>query len=539
MEDKENRMNEGMKNVPRNPNQQITDDEINQLLKAAASQIAEKEQNAKDFKSEKERQEERNLEEKKAEEERKLEEQKRVEEAKKQEEQRRVAEAKKSEEQRKAEEAKKLEQQRRAEQRKRLEEQKKVEEAKKREEQQKEEQRKLQEEQRKAEEARKLEEQRRSEAKRLEEKRLAEKGLEEKRKAEEAECRARENAILEEENVIVTPPQNPYKEKMTFGRFVGIVLETIWTLVKLTVGVTVVTAVVGFLLVQNMMVRGRGGERESLPDNVVSASTTSKQQAVDEQVEKWLEDVDREKLTMESDDGNILVARRIVTKEDGKKWAVIMHGYNGSMEDIYDIAMHYEEKGYNILMPDLRGNGESEGSVSGMGWLDRYDVINWLDLILKETQDAEIVLHGVDIGADTALMMLGEPLKGGVKAVVAEGAYTSAWDIMKVEYKARYERLPVFPLMNMMNPVLKVWQGYSLKEADAVKQVKNSSVPVLLIWGLKDTYVSETMTDKLDGAIASYHEVYKVAGATHEDCRLVDETGYYDRTFQFLEQYIK
>ena len=73
------------------------------------------------------------------------------------------------------------------------------------------------------------------------------------------------------------------------------------------------------------------------------------------------------KLTMESDDGYILVAREVVINKDSNNWAVILHEYNGSMEDVYDIAKHYTDKGFNVLLPDLRASGESEGSFIGMG----------------------------------------------------------------------------------------------------------------------------------------------------------------------------
>jgi hypothetical protein len=249
--------------------------------------------------------------------------------------------------------------------------------------------------------------------------------------------------------------------------------------------------------------------------------------------------VTREKVTLVADDNRILVARKVVVNEEGNQWAVILHGYNGSMADIYDIAMHYTEEGYNVLMPDLRASGESEGSFLGMGWLDRLDIINWVDVILEDNPSAAVVIHGVDMGADAALMLTGEPIKSSIKAVVADGAYTSAWDVVKEEYEVKYEGKPVFPFLNMINPVMKVWAGYSLKEADAVKQVQNASVPILLIRGAGDTYVTEDMTNKLNDAIASVHDLLVISTGTHEDCRYAEPDTYYNKTFEFVNGYAK
>ncbi|MGN0153938.1 MAG: alpha/beta fold hydrolase [Lachnospiraceae bacterium] len=348
-------------------------------------------------------------------------------------------------------------------------------------------------------------------------------------------------ALELEDNVYVDNSIKPVeieKDRLTVGKVIGTTLEGIWTLFKLAVFVVLVVGVVGFLLSRNMMIRGRNGNRQCTEGMLVSGAVAANKSSEDEKVKEWLSRVKREKLTLEADDGSILVARQIMLNDANNKWVVILHGYNGSMADIYDIAMHYAEEEYNILMPDLRANGESEGSFIGMGWLDRLDVINWIDVILEENPSAEVVIHGIDMGADTALMLSGEPVKSSIKAIVAEGAYTSAWDVTKKEYKIRHEKLSVFPFMNMMNPVMKVWAGYSLKEADAVKQVKKTSIPILLIRGQNDTYVTEDMTAKLDQAIASTHEVLTIEAGTHEDCRYADPDTYYDKTFEFIGNYM-
>ena len=369
-----------------------------------------------------------------------------------------------------------------------------------------------------------------------------------------AEQEARENAARiakekQEAEMAAAVVEEPYvspmkaavedKERITVGQVIGTFFEVVWTIFKLTVVVSVVVGIVGFLLSRNYIVRGRCGDRQSLASMTESAETLQNHMQEKDNVKTWLGQVEQEKLHMESDDGKILVARQIVTKKNSRKWAVILHGFSGSMEDVYDVAMHYAKEGYNILLPDLRACGESEGSLIGMGWLDRLDVINWIDVILKDYPDAEVVIHGIDMGADTALMLSGEPLKSSVKAIVAEGAYTNAWEVVKTEYKTRHESWPTFPVLNMVNPVLKIWAGYSLKEADATKQVKKAMVPILLIEGGQDTYTPEEMTTQLDNAIGSPHEVLTISTGIHGECRYADPDTYYDKTFEFVGGYVE
>jgi hypothetical protein len=38
----------------------------------------------------------------------------------------------------------------------------------------------------------------------------------------------------------------------------------------------------------------------------------------------------------------------------------------------------FHEIGFTVLMPNLRGHGESEGHYIGMGWHDRLDILRWI-----------------------------------------------------------------------------------------------------------------------------------------------------------------
>lgn len=339
---------------------------------------------------------------------------------------------------------------------------------------------------------------------------------------------------------IVDPSINEYKKKKTStGDKVGTICEGIWITFKVSILLLIIIVISGVLISKDLLVRGENGPRKSMEGMQVSTSVLVNKNIENKRVTKWLEEVKREKVYLESDDGNIMVARKIITNQDSNKWVVILHGYNGTMADVNDIAMHYAKEGFNILTPDLRGNGESEGRFLGMGWLDRLDLINWIDIILKENPSANIVVHGVDLGAEAAIMMTGEPLKNNIKVVIAEGAYPNAYDMVKKEYKARDYKLPAFPFLNMTSPVMKVWAGYDLKEANAIKQVKKATVPILLIHGGNNTYVTKNMIQYLDEEIASSHQLHVIPTGTQGDCRYAEPDNYYKKTFEFVNTYIK
>lgn len=133
--------------------------------------------------------------------------------------------------------------------------------------------------------------------------------------------------------------------------------------------------------------------------------------------------------------------------------------------------MHFSKEGYNVLIPSMRACSESDGEYIGMGWLDKEDLQCWINLIIKQNENAEIILHGSSMGAATVLMASGKDLPTNVKAIVADSGYTSVWDIFASEAKARFN-LPTFPILNMFEIVANVRANYDIKEASALEQVK-------------------------------------------------------------------
>ena len=226
-----------------------------------------------------------------------------------------------------------------------------------------------------------------------------------------------------------------------------------------------------------------------------------------------------------------------VVTQNSNKWAIVVHGYGGSGKLMSDKSKYFYDMGYNVLIPDLRGHGKSEGDYIGMGWKDRLDIISWINFIIKENPNAEIVLHGTSMGAATVLMTSGENLPSNVKAIVADCAYTSAWDEFSYQLET-YLKVPSYYILNVTNMVTKLKAGYSLKEASALECVKKATVPILFIHGDKDKFVPYSMMDKLYDATSSPKEKLTIDGGEHANSDLVSPFLYWLTVEDFLNQYV-
>lgn len=250
---------------------------------------------------------------------------------------------------------------------------------------------------------------------------------------------------------------------------------------------------------------------------------------------EWLESVDSRKISAVSEDGYTLIATEFYRHEDTHLWALVLHGYTGWKEEMYPFACWYYEEGYQVVVPDLRCQGESDGDFIGMGWTDHYDCTLWIDYILSQDADARIVIHGQSMGAATALMMTGEEtLSDHVVAVVSDSAYTDAYSMFG-DKVTEWFYLPAFPLVDSARLVLLLRGGYDLMDASAINAVAKSSTPTLFIHGTSDAMISVQMSRDLYDAATCPKELLIVESAGHAQTQDKDPDAYYGAIREFLQ----
>ena len=239
-----------------------------------------------------------------------------------------------------------------------------------------------------------------------------------------------------------------------------------------------------------------------------------------------------------SSDNLKLHSYQIKNETSSDKWVITVHGYTSEGINMSSYAKKYYDNGYNVLIPDLRAHGLSEGDYIGMGWDDRLDIISWINYILNEEPNAEIILHGVSMGAATVLMTSGEEIPSNVKAIVADCGYTSVWDEFAYQLDDLFS-LPEFPILNVSSIVAKIRAGYFLGEASSIDQVKKSKTPILYIHGDQDDFVPYYMMEELYNATSSEKEMLTLQGAEHAKASEVDPETYWTSVNNFINKYIK
>ena len=243
--------------------------------------------------------------------------------------------------------------------------------------------------------------------------------------------------------------------------------------------------------------------------------------------------------TIESSDGLKLIADRFYPTKATHRWAILIHGYGRDRTFAYDYAEEYLKRNWNVITPDLRAAGESEGKYITMGVKESDDIVDWINKIVEEDPRAEIILHGVSMGAATVMLTTAKELPSNVKASVEDCGYTGAYEMFTAQLEKLFG-LPEKPVMPCVNAVSKLETGAAIKGAAPIKAVGRTKIPMLFIHGDADGLVPyEMMKQLFEESGAPVKEQWTVAGAGHADAKPSNPTAYFDRVFGFIDRFVE
>lgn len=235
-------------------------------------------------------------------------------------------------------------------------------------------------------------------------------------------------------------------------------------------------------------------------------------------------------------DGARLHAHYLRSPQPTRHTAVLVHGYTDCWVRMMHLGrMYHRDLGANILLPDLRNAGLSDGDHFQMGWNDRHDVRRWVGLLPRLFGDSvSAVVHGVSMGGATTMMLSGDSgVPAYVRAYIDDCGYTSVDEQFTKELRSQYG-LPRFPLIPAASALCRWRYGWDFTEASALNQVRRCRRPMLFVHGAADTYVPTSMVYPLYEAHPGPKSLWVVPGAVHARSYHVAPAAYTRRVRQFL-----
>jgi alpha-beta hydrolase superfamily lysophospholipase len=197
-----------------------------------------------------------------------------------------------------------------------------------------------------------------------------------------------------------------------------------------------------------------------------------------------------------------------------KGTVIVLHGQTDSRVGMLGYINLFLRNGFNVLAPDLRAHGTSEGSLATYGLREADDVRRWVEWT-KRISDFGFRISGAP-GADAAgtpeirnpkseihIYGFGESMGGAILlqtltvesrfcSVVVEAPYASLREIAYDRLSQRYGH-STWPGRYLLRPILElalIYQrlryGVDLDQVSPVRAVAHSHTPVLLIFGEHD-----------------------------------------------------
>jgi len=209
---------------------------------------------------------------------------------------------------------------------------------------------------------------------------------------------------------------------------------------------------------------------------------------------------------------------------------IMLHGLDGNRWIRPNGSPHLSEflvdAGYNVLLFDFRGHGQSGSGPLGLGWYERRDVRGAVTFLeSRGFQPGRIDIHGGSYGAATALLSTAAIPE--VAAVVADSPFADARDLLNREIRRRTGLPEIFgPGVTFFGSAE---YGLDLNAIPPLKAMPAIAPrPILLMHGTADQRIPYEHSERLLAASAP--------GTA--DLWLVEGVGHTRAFYQYTDQYV-
>jgi alpha-beta hydrolase superfamily lysophospholipase len=194
-----------------------------------------------------------------------------------------------------------------------------------------------------------------------------------------------------------------------------------------------------------------------------------------------------------------------------KGTVILFHGITVTKCIMIHTASELRFLGYNVMLVDFRGHGNSGGNKTTIGVRESEEVKLAYEYAVKQG-DKNIFLLGSSLGAVVVAKAIADyhlPVSG----VILDMPFLSLQTYM--EAKARRVGFPPQPFAFLTTFWTGIENGFNGFHHQTTRYVKQISCPVLMQWGVLDDFVLKDETDEIYKAIASSQKklvIYENAG---------------------------
>ncbi|MCK4552288.1 MAG: alpha/beta hydrolase [Tenericutes bacterium] len=250
---------------------------------------------------------------------------------------------------------------------------------------------------------------------------------------------------------------------------------------------------------------------------------------------QWFQEVPKEDIYVKTYDSLKLHGYYIPSyNKKSNNVAIVVHGYQSKATDMIIIGKMYAELGFQVLLTDLRGHGESEGNFTSFGHYEKYDLKKWIGYAIRNYgSDSKILIHGVSMGSASAMLVTELDIpKNNIKFLLLDSGFTA---ISKTITKAKQSK-GIKPFLFGLNIIIYIKHNYWFYKIKPIRAMRKNTIPFLIIQGELDRVVPVTMGEALlNISPATQKELLVIKNSLHAQGFRVD----FDLCYKTLKKEIK
>jgi len=180
---------------------------------------------------------------------------------------------------------------------------------------------------------------------------------------------------------------------------------------------------------------------------------------------------------------------------------ILLHGVGDNRQGMMGFAELFLSKGFTVLAPDSRAQGESGGDFPTYGLKESDDVHRWFDWLVMQQHPKCVFGMGESMGA--AVLLQSVEKENSFCAVVAESSFASFRRIAYVRVGQFFHtgtwlgRVALRPAVELAFLYGRLTRGVNLADASPQRSVVGSRVPILLIHGLADDNIPPQQSERI------------------------------------------
>lgn len=246
----------------------------------------------------------------------------------------------------------------------------------------------------------------------------------------------------------------------------------------------------------------------------------------------WEVQVEHEPVSFQTE-GGITIRGWWFARPESRRVIVGLTGHRGVKQDLLGIGSGLWRAGYNVLLFDYRGCGESDPGPQSLAHNELRDARAAVRYAQQRVPGGSLGVIGYSMGAAVAILLAAaEP---AIAAVVADSPFATMRDVVAHAYQRR--RLPTRPILDLTDAVTRWRYGYrfqAVRPIDVVGQI--APRPLLLIHGTADLIIPVAHSQRLYEAAGEPKQLWLFPDAPHCAGYFVDRPAYVARVAQFFTE---